>query len=222
MKDVTLPVFLIILLCFFMCGTKLIDQNDNSFLDQFTQRKEFQNWINFWADSFSDVELSTLKFEHKNSLILIGNQLNSESTEKLSSRRFTLNNNKTGKFSVDLYPDVSFINLSKDGSLLVKGRDADPAFKIYNFNNAFEYYYTSGPTAFYDESIWTSDTSFAIFGVSFWPGQDSFQNFMVLKGITNRDTVEIEVYLSEKLPWKSGWTDYMSYKYPNIKFWFQK
>jgi len=203
-----------------MCNTIIIGQNDKFFLDQFAQYNEFQNWYNFWADSFPNTEFNKLKFEHKNSLILKKNPLDSENIEHLTNRSFTLNYNKTDKISIDLYPDVSFIDVSEDGSLLVIGRDADPALKIYDFNNASEYYYTSGPTSFYDESIWTSDTSLAVFGVSFWPGQDSFQNLIVLKVIINRETFIIDIYLSDELPWKSSWTDYMNFKYPTIKLGF--
>jgi hypothetical protein len=217
-KTISLRFFAIILSCFFLCNTNTLSQNNQFFLNQFNQYQDFQNWYNFWVDSFPNVELNKLKFEHKNSHILTGSQSPPDKVHETTNRIFTLNYNKTGNIAIDLYYDVTFLNVLENGSLIVKGRDADPALIIYDRINAHAYYHTSGPTAFYDESVWTSDTSFAIFGVSFWPGQDSFQRFMVLRGFIKKETMMIDVYLSEELPWRSSWTEYMSYKYPDILF----
>jgi len=219
-KTISLPFFAIVLLFVYMGSSNTESQSNQYFLDQFAQYQDFQNWYNFWNDSFPDIDLEKLKFDHKNSFILASGQMSSHRVQELTDRIFTLNYNKMGNFAVDLYYDVTFINDPENGSVIVRGRDADPAFMIYDFNNAHECYYTSGPTAFYDESVWTSDTSFAIFGVSFWPGQNSFQNFLILKGFIGEETIVIDMYLSKEIPWKSNWPEYMGHKYPNIVFSF--
>ena len=220
-KTTSLPVLMIFLLLFFMCSANSESHNNQYFLDQFVQYQEFQNWYKFWNDSFPDVDLEKLNFNHKNSLILNSGQLSSDRVQELTDRNFTLNYNKTGNFAVDLYYDVTFIYDPENRSVIVRGRDVDPAFMIYDFNNTHACYYTLGSTTFYDESVWTSDTSFAIFGVNFWPVQDSFQNLLVIKGSIRGDTIVLDIYLSEKIPWISSWSEYMGYKYPNIVFGFK-
>ncbi len=208
----------VIFLLFSRCNKNTLNQNEQPFLDQFIQKKEFQDWYNFWNDSFPDLDIKNLRFELSSSSSLKKSALLSAKIEELSPRAFTLNFHSNGNFAIDVYPDVSFNYSPENDSIFVLGRDVDPALMIYNFSDSISFYYTDGPTAFYDESLWVTDTSFVVFGISFFPGQESYQQLLVIKSLIKDSLINIDLYLSEKISWKSGWIEYMNYKYPNMVF----
>ena len=207
---------LVLLLIFFQCNNNSVRQNDQSFLNRYAQYKDFQNWYNYLNDSFPDINIKDIKFDFQRSLSLSGYALSSIKIEELSKRAFTLNYHSNNMYAIDVYSDVGFDYSLNNDSILVRGRDVDPAIAIYNFKDSLSYYYTEGPTAYFDESIWLSDTTFVVFGISFWPGQESYQQLLVLKALMKKESIKIDIYLSEKMPWKSNWSDYMIFKYSNI------
>ena len=211
---------LIFFLLFFNCDKNTLSQNEQPFLDQFVQYQEFQNWYNFWNDSFPELDIKDLNFNLINSTSLKSSVLLGSRIQELHPRAFTLNFFSNGNYAIDVYPDVSFSYPTENDSIFVTGRDVDPALMIYNFKDSVSYYYTDGPTAFYDESLWLSDTNFVVFGISFSPGQESYQQLLVIKSLIKNGSINIDLYLSEKIPWKSGWTEYMHYKHSNITFKF--
>lgn len=209
---------LLIFLLFSKCNKNTNSPNEQPFLYQFVQYQEFQNWYNFWNDSFPEIDIKNLNFDLIESSSLESSTLLPAQIKELSPRAFTLNFLSNGNCAIDVYPDVSFAYPSENDSIFVTGRDVDPALKIYNFKDSVSYYYTEGPTAFFDESLWLSDSNFVVYGVAFSPGPESYQQLLVIKSKIKTGSINIELYLSEIMPWKSRWIDYMHHKHSNIVF----
>jgi hypothetical protein len=199
------------------CANESIVQNKRSFLDEFTHHENFQIWYHFWNDTFPEIDLLNLTFEYSTSYILSNHRLANDKIQEGLNRQFSLNYSPQNQYTIDLYPDVVFDYSSGNDSLTVKGRDADPAFMIYYFPDSLSCYYTAGSTAFFDESTWLTDTTFVILGMSFQPAEQ-YQQIVVIKGTIGEHEANIDLYLSEELPWRSGWKEYMIYKYPQLLF----
>ncbi len=193
-----------------------MSQKNPSYLDEYVQYKNFQDWNSFLNEYFTDINIKDIEFNFLRSSSLHGDKLFAAKIQEISKRAFTLNYGNDNFYTIDVYADVSFDYSMDNDSILVRGRDVDPSMAIYNFKDSLYYYYTEGPTAYFDESVWLSDTTFAVFGISFWPGQESYQQLLVIKALLINELIKIDIYLSEKIPWENSWEDYMIYKYQNI------
>lgn len=217
-----LLVILIFLNSIFVTSNKRsTDSNKNNLIvEELFENIKFKKWIDFWKLNIPELkdynfeESDTIKRKYSSKIDL------AKWFNEREFRNFTLNYSSDRTFVLDVYTHVGFEH--QNDTIYSMGGDVDPSFVIINTKDSTLYYLTFGPYAFFDESIWLSDSICYILGFSFYDSRkipsEAYSSAFILKWDFNKNSLVL--FKSKKLPYDNklmSFQTYMSYLHPNIK-----
>ena len=224
---ISLVIISFLLFCNFVFANEWKQKNDSSksytneiVLQNLYDNLKFEKWINYWKSEIP--EISNFHIE-KVVYVKKSNPTKANVNYWLQARSFrniTLNFSPRKNFIIDLYAHVDF--KSNNDTIYVDGGDIDPYFEILDREDSLQYYFTLGPQVFFDENVWTSDSTYYILGFNLSPNADkekAHSNMMILQWNINREIVTI--YFSRNYPFKNrimNFLTYMRYLYPEFKY----
>jgi hypothetical protein len=191
---------------------------EKTILEQISSHPNFQNWYQFWHERSSYLDIKTLEFTKvQQEEFSLNYRVSLPRWEDLATKSCILDYSPHQEFMADLYADCEFEKIGNTDSLKFLWGDVDRAFAIISLKDSLSFSRTYGPTVYFDECLWLTDSCFVIIGVSFFPtaiADSAYDQVMLIKG--NLSTHFLERYLSQKLPRMFNSLDYMLYKYPVV------
>jgi hypothetical protein len=210
-------VFVSITLSFTIAQEKNIDSTKNdSITDELYEHPKFKRWINFWESKIPEIKYfiiektDTIKWRLPHKV-----NLNKWFQEKII-REYTLDYSSKKDYVTDIYSNIIFEN--KNDTIYAKGGDIDASFQIINLTDSVRYWYTEGPYAFFDESIWLSDSICYILGFIIDANAGGYSKVMILMWDFNKKL--LARFISQELPLYKEYMKvrtYLNYLYPEFK-----
>ncbi|MCH8034488.1 MAG: hypothetical protein IH950_12140 [Bacteroidetes bacterium] len=219
MKKYTLLiiVFVSIALLFTISQEKNIDPTQNdSITDELYEHPKFKRWINFWELKIPELQnfiienTETLKWRPPHKVKLDG------WIQEREIRKYSLNFSAKKDYVVDIYSN--FVFEYGNDTIHILGGDIDASFQIVNLTDSVRYWYTEGPYAFFDESIWLSDSICYILGFIIDANAGGYCKVMIIMWDFSRKL--LVRFRSQEFPLYKEYIKvrtYMNYLYPEFK-----
>ena len=206
-------------------GTSFPIVSSNYFIDsvkneimmkELSSNPKFQRWINFWESKIPEIKnliiekTDTIKWRLPHKI-----NLDKWFQEKII-REFTLDYSPKKDYVIDIYSKIVYE--FENDTIYAKGGDIDASFQIINLTDSVQYWYTEGPYAFFDESIWLSDNICYILGFIIDANAGSYSKAMIIMWDFSKKL--LIRFSSQELPLYKNYmkaSTYFNYLYPEIK-----
>jgi hypothetical protein len=195
-------------------------QKNDKIIDELNQFPQYRNWIDFWKNKIPGIEgfilekTDTVKYKHSTKIDV------AKWLKEREFRKFTLDFSPKGSFVIDVYSHVGFEY--KNDSIYVMGGDMDPSFEIINIKDSILTHISFGPYAFFDESLWASDSICYVLGFAVDDIRQDVPNvdglILILKWDLSKNI--LTVIKSNRIQFVNkfmSFETYMGYLYPKFK-----